>query len=285
MLQALEVTTNTGTVLNGRRFHSPQATAAVILITGVEGNIYNNPFYTTIGKTLEGQGIDLIVAHTKDAFNSTTMMNRQTRQPETYGAFNEDFTVSDDDVAAYVTFAEQHYQKIILGGQSLGANKVIHYLSTHPQAPITRFLLMSPVNIDVMRGSIPQWQRDKISEMVQNGAAAQRLPFKLFRWLSATATTGQRWLSDDTLNNVHPDRDGDFSQIASIQHRGALLIGTRDHFTGGQPRQYLLTINDHFQSPDENQVIYIANAGHIYRQHEDEVATKVLTTVERWLNR
>ena len=42
------------------------------------------------------------------------------------------------------------------------------------------------------------------------------------------------WISG-MLNNVHVERDGDFSQAEKIKHTGALLIGTLDRFTYGDP--------------------------------------------------
>src|SRR5699024_2982615 len=114
---------------------------------------------------------------------------------------------------------------IVLGGQSLGANKVIHYLSKNPGAPIDKTLLLSPVNVDVLRRSITKEQRDYISQAENDHRGKSRLPFKLFRWLAATVDTANEWLSDDTLNNVHFDRSLDFSQVEKIKTNGALIIG------------------------------------------------------------
>ena len=40
MVRELKVTTRTGLVLNGRLFHSAAAKTVLILVTGVEGNIF-----------------------------------------------------------------------------------------------------------------------------------------------------------------------------------------------------------------------------------------------------
>lgn len=283
MLQRLNVTTQTGMVLNGCIFKAKAAKTAVILITGVEGNIHNNPFYTTIGKQLETVGVDLVVAHTRDAFNRVTEFNKISKKRETYGSFNEDFNNSDDDVEAYLRFAYQRgYQHIVLGGQSLGANKVIHYLATHPNARIDKFLLLSPVNVETMRQDINLKQRQVISDWIKEGKASQLLPFRLFRWLSSTARTGSYWLTDDTLNNVHPESNGDFSQLESIQHCGALVIGTHDRFPGGNPVHYLKNINDHIPTKKKNQLIYMRNAGHIYRHQEKVLAQMILRLLNQW---
>ena len=50
--------------------------------------------------------------------------------------------------------------------------------------------------------------------------------------------TAADWLGP-TLNNVHTAPDGDWSQVSCITHTGALLIGTYDRFTDGDPVAFL----------------------------------------------
>ncbi len=283
MVRELKVTTRTGLVLNGRLFHSTAAKTVLILITGVEGNIYNNPFYSVIGHQLQQQKVDLVVAHTRDAFNVTNAVNQVTGRQETYGAFDEYFQDGDDDVAAYVNFAmQQHYAHLILGGQSLGANKVIHYLANHPEAPIEHFLFMSPVNLAVLRKKIDRGQRSVIQEMVNAGRDEERLPFRLFRWLTSTAGNANRWLTDNTLDNVHFDPRGNFSQLKAITKSGAFLIGENDHFTGGDPATYLRTLNHQMVTAEQNRLIFIQNASHIYRNREQEVSAAISNLLKNW---
>lgn len=194
MLLPLDVTTCSGTVLHGGIFKASQAETVVIFVTGVEGNIHNNPFYTVIGQCLNARNIDMIVAHTRDAFNRVTRVNRLSGRRKTYGSFNEHFGDSDEDIEAYLTFVKKEaYQHIVLGWQSLGANKVIHYLAGHSDASIDKFLLMSPVNLAILRSKISKLQRLTIADLVSRGAGQQLLPFRLFRWLSCTAETGNQW--------------------------------------------------------------------------------------------
>lgn len=283
MVRELKVPTRTGLVLSGRLFQSATATTVLILVTGVEGNIYNNPFYSVIGRQLQQQNVDLIVAHTRDAFNVTNAVNQITGRRETYGAFNEFFQDGDDDVAAYLNFALQHhYAQILLGGQSLGANKVIHYLANHPAAPIEHFLFMSPVNLAVLRKKIGRGQRSVIQEMVKTGRDEERLPFRLFRWLTSTAGNANRWLTDNTLDNVHFDPRSDFSQLKAITKSGAFLIGENDHFTGGNPATYLRTLNHQMVTAQQNQLILIRKASHIYRNREQEVSAEISNLLKNW---
>lgn len=104
----------------------------------------------------------------------------------------------------------------------------------------------------------------------------------MFRWLKSSVGTAYAWLTDNTLNNVHIEPRADFSQISKIKIAGAILIGTHDGFTGGDPVRYIKNINQHFPNFEENQLIFIENASHIYRNQEKEIAAAVLKQLEQW---
>lgn len=53
------------------------------------------------------------------------------------------------------------------------------------------------------------------------------------------------------LDNVHSDPDGDFSEVERIRQTGALIIGTYDRLSYGDPRAFIEQINSHTQHPDE----------------------------------
>lgn len=136
----LNVPTKRGSVLNGVLFRQGEKRSAdtvMIAITGIHGNFYSNPFYYNIGDTLNSGNIDFIYAQTNDAFSRIETVNVLTGKKETIGSWNERFSYTDEDIDAYLTFAEEEgYEHIILAGHSLGANKVIYYLS-HNHDPRT----------------------------------------------------------------------------------------------------------------------------------------------------
>ena len=43
--------------------------------------------------------------------------------------------------------------------------------------------------------------------------------------------TAYDWVYNNILNNVHVEKDGDFSQINNIEHNDAMPIGTYGIFT------------------------------------------------------
>ena len=283
MMKKLNVPTKRGTVLNGVLFEAQNADTVVIAITGIHGNFYSNPFYYNFGDTLNGGNIDFIYAQTNDALGKIDTVNVKTGQPEIIGSFKEDFNDTDEDIAAYLDYADQSgYKHIILAGHSLGANKVIYYLSRHHDQRVEHFLLLSPANLTHMTSDTSEREKQIVKQMVETGHGQEFLPFYFMGWLPCYADTAYQWLFTDILNNVHVEKDGDFSQCASITHTGALLIGTYDRFTYGDPAGFLKNINDHMPSAAQNKLIFIEKTGHTYQQKEQEVADAILKLVRDW---
>ncbi|HEM2542450.1 TPA: DUF1749 domain-containing protein [Streptococcus suis] len=281
----INVATKRGVLLDGVHFVSDKGLSdtLMIAITGIHGNFYSNPFYVTIAQELTRHEIDFLYAQTNDAFNEIETENILTGQTELIGSWNEDFKDTDEDIEAYLRYAEEMgYQRIILAGHSLGANKVIYYLSRHQDAAIDRFILLSPANLTHLTSTVSQQEKNFIQNLKEKGKGQTRLPFPLLGWIPGTAQMAYGWLFDNILNNVHVEEDADFSQVQAIQHRGALLIGTYDRFTYGDPKHFLENINNHFQQPDQNLLIYIEQTGHTYQQKEETLAQILRKLIQDW---
>lgn len=285
-MEKLKIETRRGTLLDGVLFSAQtKADTVLIVITGIHGNFYSNPFYYNIGGTLNAHGIDFIYAQTNDAFGVIRTTNTHTGQEETIGSWNERFALTDEDVAAYLDYAERKgYKHIILGGHSLGANKVIYYLSRHHNPRVEHFLLLSPANLDYMTSGVTANERHIIKQLYEQGAGDKMLPFLLMGWVECIVATAYDWVHSGLLNNVHTSPDGDFSQAEQITHTGALLIGTYDRFTDGDPTGFLRNINSHIPTAAKNRLVFIERTGHTYQQKEQEVADKILELIKDWKN-
>ena len=283
MRTEIQVPTKRGVLLDGVLFHQKQTDSVLIAITGIHGNFYSNPFYYNIGDTLAENGCDFIYAQTNNAFGQINTYNVNTKEHEIIGSYNERFSYTDEDIEAYLDFAErQGYKHIYLAGHSLGANKVIYYLSRHHDERVEKFLLLSPANLEHMMSTVTDRERDYIRHQVERGDGERMLPFYFMGWVACIAYTAYDWAYTDMLNNVHVEADRDFSQVKSITHTGALLIGTLDTFTYGDPSGFLTNINNHMQHPEENQLIFIEGTGHTYQQKHQEVADKITALVKEW---
>ena len=274
-MQNLNVETRRGTVLNGVLFEAETSDTVVIAITGIHGNFYSNPFYYNIGDTLSAHGIDFIYAQTCDAFGEIETVNAKTGAKELIGSWNERFSFVDEDIDAYLDFAAENYRHVILAGHSLGANKVIHYLSTHHDTSrVEKFILMSPANLKYMMQNVTSHEKDFVEKLVRYGQGEKVLPFYFMGWVACTANTAHDWLSG-VLDNTN-----DFSQLEQITHTGALIIGTYDNFTEGDPTKFLRDINSHMPTADANKLIFIECTGHTYQQKHQEIADAILKLAE-----
>ncbi|MBQ8120032.1 MAG: alpha/beta fold hydrolase [Ruminococcus sp.] len=187
-MKKLKVPTQRGVLLDGVLFGSGEADTVMIAITGIHGNFYSNPFYYNIGNTLNGGGIDFIYAQTNDAFGQIETMNIRTGESELIGSWNERFEYADDDIDAYLTFAqEQGYKHIILAGHSLGANKVIYYLSRHHDERVEKFILLSPANLTHMMSGVTEREKEYIFAEVEKGRSDRLLPFDFMGWVECIA--------------------------------------------------------------------------------------------------
>ena len=282
-MSALDVATKRGTALNSELFAAGGADTVVIAITGIHGNFYSNPFYYNIGDTLNRGGVDFIYAQTNDAFGKIETYNAKTGKPEIIGSWNEDFNHTDEDIEAYLDYAERAgYRHIILAGHSLGTNKVIYYLSRHHDPRIEHFIFLSPANLAYMMQGVTDEEKDFVRAQVARGAGQKLLPFYFMGWVVCVADTAYQWLFTPTLNNAHVEPDGDFSEAAQITHTGALVIGTYDNFTRGDPVRFLENLNNHIPTARQNELVFIPRTGHTYQQKEQELADHILRIVGKW---
>ena len=282
----LNVPTKRGVVLNGVLFrpqNERKADTVMIAITGIHGNFYSNPFYYNIGDTLNSANIDFVYAQTNDAFGRIKTVNVNTGREEIIGSWNERFSYTDEDIEAYLSFAEKEgYEHIILAGHSLGANKVIYYLSRHHDTRVEHFFFLSPANLDYMMSGVTDREKRIIKEQVKNGNENKMLPFPFMGWVECIAGTAYDWQFSGLLNNVHTAGDGDFSQAEKITHTGALLVGTYDNFTDGSPSEFLRNLNEHIPTAKQNKLIFIDKTGHTYQMKHQEVADDILRQLQEW---
>lgn len=283
MRRLIQPQTRRGVLLDGVLFANGGESTVVIAITGIHGNFYSNPMYYNIGDTLSCNGIAFIYAQTNDAFNRMETVNIKTGETEVIGSYNECFDDICDDINAYVGFAQsQGYDNIILAGHSLGANKVIHYLANAPHTPVKHFILVSPANMKYMLENVTEDEKSIIRHFIDNGMGDKMLPFPFMGWAPMIARTAWQWLWRNPLDNVHSDDEGDFSEVERIRQSGALIIGTYDRFSYGEPKAFIELINSHMQHKDENKVIFVEGTGHVYTKREQVLADIILRLVKGW---
>lgn len=133
-----------------------------------------------------------------------------------------------------------------------------------------------------MMSGVTEWEKKIIKDQVERGDGNQMLPFPFMGWVECIANTAYDWQYSGLLNNVHTAKDGDFSQAEKITHTGALLVGTYDNFTDGDPSEFLRNLNNHMPTAKENKLIFIEKTGHTYQMKNQEVADDILHQLQEW---
>ena len=285
-MKDLEVETKRGTILEGVLFcQTKNPDTILILITGIHGNLFTNKFNYNFGQILNKGNIDFIFAQTCDTFEKTKRTNIKTRKEEFVGSFNEDFKNIEEDIEAFIIYAEKNkYKNIYLAGHSLGANKIVYYLSRNHDKRIKKYIILSPTNITYLLNGVTEEEKNIIREYKKTGKDDELIPFELFGWLQCITRTAYDWVFNNILNNVHIEINADFSQINNIEQSGAMLIGTYDRFSFGDPSGFLENINNHTKHPENNKLIFVPQTGQTYQGKQQEVAEILLNLINNWKN-
>ncbi|MBR3129361.1 MAG: alpha/beta hydrolase, partial [Clostridia bacterium] len=159
---------------------------------------------------------------------------------------------------------------------------VIYYLSRHHDPRVEHFFLLSPANLEHMMSGVTERELRMIQEQVERGSGDKMLPFPFMGWVNCIADTAHDWAFTDLLNNVHTDPNGDFSEAEQITHTGALLVGTYDNFTDGDPVEFLKNLNKHMPTAGQYTLIFIERTGHTYQMMHQEVADDILKQLQKW---
>ena len=285
-MHEIKVKTKRGISLEGILYNETKKSNSILIaISGINAKDEKNTFYDNIGRTLNKGNIDFICAHTSDAIKKTTQINFLSGKEETFGSFNEDFNNTEDDIEAYINYVEKlKYKHIYLAGHSIGANKIIYYLSKNHDKRIDKYILMSPTNIMKLIEKNTQEELNLIKEYKEQNKDNEIIPFLLFGWYQCTAKSAYDWVYNNILDNIHFDKDGDFSQINKITHSGAMIIGSFDRFACGDPIGFLENINNHTQNKEKNKLLIIQETGHVYQKKEQEIADALLNLIKEWEN-
>ena len=286
-MKNIEVPTKRGILLEGILYcETKNPTSILITISGIHAQAERNPFYDNIGFTLNKGNIDFICAHTCDAMKKVTKKNILTGKEETFGSFNEDFNNTEDDIEAYINYVKKYnYKHVYLAGHSIGANKIIYYLSKNHDSRVEKYILMSPANIIKLLEKNTKEELSLIKEYKGKKKDDEIIPFLLFGWYECTIKSAYDWVYNNILDNIHYEKDGDFKQINNITHSGAMIIGTLDRLACGDPSGFLQNINNHTKNKEKNKLLFIEKTGHVYQKKEQEIADLLLNLINEWENK
>ncbi len=275
-MKIIDVVTKRGDTLCGCWYGENFRNTIVIITNGTGGNIFENKFLQVVGEQLELNGISFVYAHNSGAFQ---IIDLPSKSKNFSGLTFEMFDNCVEDLQAYVDFAkEQGYKKIILGGHSYGCNKVVYYLYKTKCKDVDKYILLSPTDteyhIEGEEKSIAQFN-DYIAQ--NNPKQDDIIPFLFDKYNFFTTRTYLDFLNNSHHKNlpVYSNKKH-FNQLKSINIDGLFVMGQNDVFAKRNGRNHLQIILENSNKEANNEVEVIENAGHVYRQHEQDLAKAII---------
>lgn len=290
-MELIRVNTGRGLELKGAMFGDNSMNTAVIIMSGICSNVFQNDLLYATGKLLSKNNIACVIGHAMDAFSCFSYSDFTIGKQKTTGVFNDDFSFVYEDVESYVKYAkETGFKNIILAGHSLGSNKIINYLGNTSDNFVNYFIVSAPVDLAHWFKVMPNIQKciEKAKEFDADGRKNEILPYLFGGFSPMTAETALSFYNAFNLKNCPViSNDGETDSLFNIKINGSFVIGSKDSLTEGDARGFMEKINSYCKNPQANQVIVIDDASHIfYGKHEeyaqtifDIVKTKVLLEV------
>ncbi len=283
-MKIINVQTKRGLVLRTIMYEAQNSDTILILMSGICSNIFNNQLLQTTGELLSENGVSYIVGQAMDAFSVLHYSNSLTKTQELKGVAIDDFDVIDEDIDAYVKYAKVlGYKNIILGGHSLGSNRIIHYLSNNNCDLIKHFILSGPVDFANMISTMTTPDQFELAKSwVEKGKGDNILPFLFGGFSPMSANTMiKNWYDNKIYKNCpFISNDGETTSLSKIKISGMILIGEKDSCAGGDSFKFANEISNCMASAKDNEIVILNDAGHIFYNMHNEYAKAVLDFVK-----
>jgi len=286
-MEIIKVNTKRGLELRGAMFGNGSMQTVVIMVTGICSNVFQNDLLASTGKLLSENGIAFIAAHTHDAFSCFAYTDHSIGKQRHSGVYNADFTKVFEDVESYVEFARHlGFQNIVLGGHSLGSNKIIHYLANTPDDYIKYFIISSPVDLMHWWNVMPNINIcfEKAKKLVSENRGNELLPYLFGGFSPMSANTVLGLYNADNLKNCPIiSSKGETDSLYAIKPHGTFIIGSKDSITGKNPKVFMEKLNSYTRAPKMNKIVQILGASHIFYGQQETFAKTVLDSVQEGL--
>ena len=184
-----------------------------------------------------------------------------------------------------VKFAKEKmgFRNIVLGGHSLGSNKIINYLSINHDPVIKHFVISGPVDYAdfINAGGRKSYYLNVAENFVKEGRGDDILPFLFVDFSPMSANTLLQWYSNKSFKNCPIlSGDGETESLNKISVNGVFIIGEKDSCTGGNAFEFASKINSYTKNPKDNEIVIIPDAGHVFYNKHNEYAETVLNYIK-----
>lgn len=279
-MEIIKVNTPRGLELKGAMWGNNLMDTVVIMMSGICSNVFQNDLLPATGELLSANNIAYIAGQAMDAFSMIAYSDLKNHKQVYTGVVFDDFNLVYEDVEAYVKYAKElGFKNIILAGHSLGSNKIINYLGTTSDNYVDYFIVTAPVDLGYWWKVMPNINKclELAKEFVADGRGEEILPYVFGGFSPISAKTVLNFYNADNLKNCPVlSGDGETNSLSSIKINGAFVIGGKDSMADGSPKEFMESINSYCKHPEDNKVIVIPDASHIFYNKHNEYASMIL---------
>ena len=221
---------------------------------------------------------------TKNAFSCIAYSDFSIHKQRYTGVVFDDFSLVYEDVESYVKYAkESGFKHIVLAGHSLGSNKIIHYLGNTSDNFVDYFIVSAPVDLSYWFKVMPNVMEciELAQKYVSEGRGHDILPYLFGGFSPMSAETVLGFYNAYNLKNCPViSGEGETASLSNIKINGSFVIGAKDSLTDNNPKGFMEKINSYCKNPEQNQVIVIPDASHIFYGKHEEYANSILDCVQ-----
>ncbi len=283
-MEIIRVNTPRGIELKGAIWESASLDTVVVMMSGICSNVFQNDLLTATGELLSKNNIAFIAGQAMDAFSCIAYSDFSAGKQKYTGTVFDDFSVVYEDVASYAMYAKNlGFRNIILAGHSLGSNKIIHYLGNTSDNFVDYFIVSSPVDLAYWFKVMPNISEciTLAEKYVGEGRGDEILPYLFGGFSPMSAETVLAFQNAYNLKNCPViSNEGETNSLFNIKISGSFIIGAKDSLTNGDPRGFMEKINSFCKHPENNEIIVIPDASHIFYGKHREYAQTILDNVK-----
>ncbi len=269
-------------LLHGLLFEPDQLTEKIVIhIHGMAGNFYVNNFIHTQAEVFTQNGWSFLTTNNRGLEHITEAFIMEGNENyKLIGVHNEKFSECVFDIKAWIDFiTEKNYQNTILQGHSLGACKVVYYISTSEDLRIKKLLLAAPPD---MIAITEKWDKHKTTletakKMIFSGEGDKLTPDRLDDWYYLTANTyvdfTQRGNPIDVFNLYDPLAK---SILEEVKIPMLAIYGSLDFAPVIPPKEALEILKKKSVNCPDFKSSVIENTDHSFTDHEEDMAKQVL---------
>ena len=285
-MEIIRVNTPRGLELKGAMWGDNGMDTVVIMMSGICSNVFQNDLLPATGDLLCANNIAFIAGHAMDAFSMIAYSDLKNHKQVYTGVVFDDFDLVYEDVEAYVKYAKEvGFKNIILAGHSLGSNKIIDYLGNTPDNFVDYFIVTAPVDLGFWWKVMPNLDKclEAAKQFVAEGRNKEIVPYVFGGFSPMSAETVLNFYNAYHLKNCPViSGEGTTDSLASIKISGAFVIGGKDSMADGDPKGFMEKINSYCKHPENNKIIVVPDASHIFYNKHNEYASTILECTEEY---